>query len=160
MALHLEASIDQDNTNWIVDLVDVDPYGKKRLVCTGYLKASMKTLDKAKSKPYRPIYVRQDHVPVTPGKRIEYDICFMPSSNVFQRGHKMQLIIRTQDDLMSRLGLWGVYFLPTMRTTTCDIYFGKSHLLLPVVPIPEDQIEPPPPDFIKIKTMNAVPLDH
>ena len=118
----------------------------------------MKTLDKAKSRPYRPIYVRQDHVPVTPGKMIDYDVCFMPSSNVFQRGHRMQLIIRTQDNLMSRLGLWGVYFLPTMRDTTCDIYLGESHLILPVVPIPEDQIEPPPPDFIKIKTLNVSAL--
>jgi len=64
MSLHLQAAIDQDNVNWFVDLVDVDPYFKKRLVCTGYLRASMRTLDKAKSKPYQPIYVRQDHVPV------------------------------------------------------------------------------------------------
>ena len=46
----------------------------------------------------------------------------------------MQLVIRNQDDLMSRLGLWGVYMLLCMQTIKHDIYFGKSYLLLPVIP--------------------------
>ena len=46
----------------------------------------------------------------------------------------MELIIRNQDDLLSRLGTWGVYHLPFMRTVTHTIHFGKSHLLLPVIP--------------------------
>ena len=46
----------------------------------------------------------------------------------------MELIVRNQDDLLSRLGTWGVYHLPFMRTVTHRIHFGKSHLLLPVIP--------------------------
>jgi hypothetical protein len=60
----------------------------------------------------------------------------MPTSNVFQKGHSIELIVRNQDDLLSRLGAWGVYHLPFMRTVTHKIYSGKSYLLLPVIPAP------------------------
>ncbi|MBP1707885.1 MAG: X-Pro dipeptidyl-peptidase domain protein, partial [Chloroflexi bacterium] len=135
--LYLEAAIDTTETNWMADLVDVDEKGDKMLVCTGYLAAEQRALDEARSRPYLPVHPRQDPVPVPPGKIVEYAITFMASSNVFQKGHRMQLIIRNQDDLFSRLGLWGVYMMPHMQTTRHDIYFGKSHLLLPVIPAPE-----------------------
>ncbi len=134
LALYLEASIDIDDTNWMADLVDVDPKGNRQLVSSGWLKAAYRALDEAKSKPYQPIHPRQDPVPVTPGEVVEYAIAMMPTSNVFKKGHAMELIIRNQDDLLSRLGTWGVYHLPFMRTVKHDIYFGKSRLLLPVIP--------------------------
>jgi predicted acyl esterase len=35
-------------------------------------------------------------------------------------------------------GLWGVYHLPFMRTVTHTIHFGKSYLLLPLIPASEN----------------------
>jgi len=134
MALYLDASIDKTETNWMVDIADVDEKGNRMLVTTGYLAAEHRALDKAKSLPYRPIHPRQDPVPVTPGEAVEYAISFMPTSNLFKKGHRIQLIIRNQDDLLSRLGIWGVYMLPHMQTVKHDIHFAKSHLLLPVIP--------------------------
>jgi predicted acyl esterase len=134
LALYLHASIDIDDTNWMADLVDVDPEGNRQLVSAGYLKAAHRALNTSKSLPYQPIHPRQDPVPVPPGELVEYAITMMPTSNVFQKGHSMELIIRNQDDLLSRLGTWGVYHLPFMRTVTHNIHFGKSHLLLPVIP--------------------------
>ena len=134
VALHLEASIDIDDTNWMVDLVDVDPNGERQLLTSGYLKAKFRALDKDKSKPYEPIHPRQEPVPVTPGEVVEYAIAMMPTANVFKKGHSMELIIRNQDDVLSRLGTWGVYMLPFMQTVKHDIHFGKSHLYLPVIP--------------------------
>ena len=134
LALYLNASIDIDDTNWMADLVDVDPDGNRQLVSAGYLKAAYRALDTAKSLPYHPIHPRQDPIPVPPGEVVEYAIAMMPTSNVFRKGHSMELIIRNQDDLLSRLGTWGVYHLPFMRRVTHHIHFGKSHLLLPVIP--------------------------
>lgn len=134
VTLYLEAAIDKSETNWMADLVDVDQQGNKMLVCTGYLAAEFRALDPVKSKPYQPVHLRQDPVPVPPGEVIEYAIEFMPTSNVFKKGHRMQLVLRNQDDLMGRLGLWGVYMLPGMQTVKHDIYLGKSHLLLPIIP--------------------------
>lgn len=47
----------------------------------------------------------------------------------------MELIVRNRDDLLSRLGMWDVYMSPFMRAVTHNIRFGKSHLLLPVIPM-------------------------
>jgi len=134
LALYLEASIDKDDTNWMADLVDVDPEGHRQWISVGYLKAAYRAIDESKSQPYQPIHPRQAAAPVPPGEKIEYAIAMMHTSNVFKRGHAMELIIRNQDDLHSRLGTWGVYMLPFMQTVTHDIHFGKSHLLLPVIP--------------------------
>ena len=134
LALYLEASIDIDDTNWMVDLVDVDPSGNRQGISLGYLKAASRALDEGKSKPYYPVHVIQDPVPVPPGEVIEYAIAMMPTAAVFQEGHSMELIIRSQDDLLSTQGIWGVYHLPFMRTVTHNIHFGKSHLLLPIIP--------------------------
>jgi len=118
----------------MVDLVDVYPDGNRQLVSAGYLKAAHRALDEKKTKPYQPIHPRQDPVPVPPGEVLEYAIAMMPTSNVFQKGHSMELIIRNQDDLLSRLGTWGVYHLPFMRSVTHNIHFGESHLLVPLIP--------------------------
>jgi hypothetical protein len=134
IALYLEASIDIDDTNWMVDLVDVDPRGKRQWISVGYLKAAFRAIDKSESKPYRPVHPRQDPVPVPPGKKIQYAIAMMPTSNIFQKGHSMELIIRNQDDILSRLGTWGVYMMPFMQTVTHHIHLGNSYLLLPVIP--------------------------
>jgi predicted acyl esterase len=134
VAFYLEASIDIDDTNWMVDLVDVDPRGKRQWLSVGYLKAGFRALDKGRSKPYRPVHPRQEPVPVAPNQKINYGIAMMPTSNVFKKGHSMELMIRNQDDILSRLGAWGVYMLPFMRTVTHTIHFGKSHLYLPVIP--------------------------
>jgi predicted acyl esterase len=139
MALYLEAAIDKTETNWMVDIADVDEKGNKMLVSNGYLAAEHRALDMEKSLPYQPIHPRQDPEPVTPGEVIEYAIAIKPGSCLFKKGHRMQLIIRNQDDLLSRLGIWGVYMLPHMETVKHDIHFGKSHLLLPVIPAARKQ---------------------
>ena len=134
IALYLRASIDIDDTNWMADLVDVDPKGNRQRLSVGYLKAKFRALDKAKSKPYYPVHPRQDPVPVPPGEVIQYAISMMPTSVVLQKGHSMELIIRNQDDILSRLGTWGTYMLPFMQTVTHNIHFGNSYLLLPIIP--------------------------
>lgn len=134
VACHLDASIDIDDTNWMVDLIDVAPDGTRQLLSTGYLKAKFRALDEAKSKPWQPIHPRQEPVAIVPGEMNTYSIQMMPTANVFRKGHRVELVVRNQDDLLSRLGTWGVYMLPFMRTVTHTIHFGSSHVLLPLVP--------------------------
>jgi putative CocE/NonD family hydrolase len=134
IAMYLDASIDIDDTNWMVDLVDLDPEGNRQWLSAGYLKAKFRALDKENSRPYQPIHPRQDPVPVPPGEKIQYAIAMMPTSAVLQKGHSMELIIRNQDDILSRLGTWGTYMLPFMQTVTHAIHLGNSHILLPIIP--------------------------
>jgi uncharacterized protein len=134
VALYLDAAIDKQDTNWMVDLVLVDPDGKKQLISTGWLKAAHRALDERKSKHYDPIHPRQDPVPVPPEKVVRYAISLMPTACVFKKGCALELVIRNQDDILSRLGTWGVYMLPFMQTVTHEIHFGDSHLLVPHIP--------------------------
>jgi predicted acyl esterase len=134
VALYLDAAIDKEDTNWMIDLVMVDPDGNRQLISQGHLKAAHRALDQSKSKAYDPIHPRQDPVPVPPGKVIQYGISLLPTACVFKRGYALELIIRNQDDVLSRLGTWGIYMLPFMQTVTHEIHFGDSHLLVPHIP--------------------------
>jgi predicted acyl esterase len=116
------------------DLVDVDPEGKKTLISNAYLAAEHRAFDEAKSRLYLPIHPRKDAVPVPPGEEIEYAIAIVPTSMIIKKGHSIELIIRNKDDLLGRLGGWGVYFLPNMEAVTHHIHSGKSYLLLPIIP--------------------------
>jgi len=138
IAFYLDASIDKDDTNWMVDLVDVSPEGDRHWISSGHLKAAHRALDEEKSRPYTPIHPRQDGVPVPVGEKVRYAIALMPTANVFKQGHALELIIRNQDDLLSRLGTWGVYMLPFMQSVRHEIHLGDSHLLLPMIPANEN----------------------
>ena len=73
-------------------------------------------------------------MPIEPGKVYEYNIQMLPAACVFQKGHQIELVIRNQDDLCSRMAMNGSYRLPFMRSVRHEIYFGESHLLLPLIP--------------------------
>ena len=138
VALYLHAEIDSTDTNFMVDLFDVTPSGEQMPLSRGYLKASHRALDEARSKPYKPYHPHTSSEPVDPGKIYEYAIELMPVSVVMKAGHSLKLVIRNQDDLMDRLGLWGLYHLPQSNTVTHKIFRDKdhqSHLLLPFIPV-------------------------
>ena len=129
----IEASIDIDDTNWIVDIFDVAPDGSRFMISSGHLKAKFRALDKEKSVPERPIHLRQDPVPVVPGEKNVYEIALLPTANVFLAGHSMEIVIRNQDDMLGKLAKNGVYLLPFMQDVKHDIYFGTSSVLVPLV---------------------------
>lgn len=134
VALHLDASIDIDDTNWIADIMDVDSDGNRFMISSGHLKAKFRAVDEEKTLPHRPVHVRQEPVPVVPGEVNRYDIALVPTANVFQAGHRMEVVIRNQDDMLGKLAKNGVYLMPFMQTVTHTIHFGDSHLLVPVIP--------------------------
>ncbi|ABW02323.1 CocE/NonD family hydrolase [Caldivirga maquilingensis] len=132
-ALHLEATIDQDDVNWMITVVDVSPDGSKQLMTEGWLRGSFRAIDENKSKPWAPVHKVQDPVPVPKGEKVKYDINLMPITWVIQKGHRIGVIIRTQDDMYSRLAIGGVYFLPRMVDTVVNLHLGpNSYIVLPV----------------------------
>lgn len=139
-ALYLYASIDTDDTNFIVKVNDIDPLGNKFPATTGWLKASHRELDESKSKPWRPHHPHTRAVPVVPGEIIEYAILVYGLSNVFKAGHRIELEIRSQeasDDPLTALLPPDGGHLPSGRATCHKIYRDKDHesyLLLPVIP--------------------------
>ena len=137
IALYLYAAIDSDDTNFIVDLMEVAPSGKETVISKGYLKASHRAVDETRSKPYRPYHLYTNPEPVSPGEIVRYAIEMVPTSCLLKPGSCLKLVVRNQDNLMTPFGMWGNYHLPIHKTITHKIYCDKNHpsyLLLPVIP--------------------------
>ncbi len=144
-ALRLYASIDQDDTNWIVKLYDVAPNGSEARLGKGYLKASHRALDAEKSKPYAPYHTHTGSEPVTPGEIYEYDVGLGVLNSVFRAGHRIKLVIESLES--PRDPEMQIHYHPHLcsgRTTLHKIYRNKkyqSHLVLPVISVKPMVIE-------------------
>jgi len=138
-AFYFYASINQDDTNWIVKLYDVDEKGADVLhLGTVYLKASHRAVDESKSKPYAPWHAHTSSEPIVPGKIYQYAIELLPLGNVFKAGHRIKLEIYSMEHSKDPDML--LHYHPhvcSSKTTLHEIYRDKqhqSHLLLPVIP--------------------------
>jgi uncharacterized protein len=135
-AFKLFASIDQDDTNWIVKLFDVGPGNQETRVGKGYLKASHRALDMEKSKVGWPYHKHTKVEPVKPGEVLEYDISLGVVTNVFRAGHRIKLEIESMES--PRDPEMQIHYHPKLfsaRTTLHKIYRNKeyqSHLVLPI----------------------------
>ena len=139
-ALYLYAEIDTEDTNWIVSIFDADPQGNKVQISTGWLKASHREIDDSKSMSWAPYHPNTRPVPVVAGEMYEYAIKIFPMSNMFKKGHCIELEIRSIENPNDpALGLLPPesFHLNSGRATTHKIYRDKdhqSHLLLPIIP--------------------------
>jgi putative CocE/NonD family hydrolase len=132
MAMHLYASIDQEDTNWQVKMFDVDEYGVRRaMLLEDWLKASHRAVDESKSEPWWPWHPHTKNEPITPGQVYEYRIGLAPKSHVFKAGHRIEVQIASMDDVPGGLHICS------SKTTLHKVYHNPeyaSYLLLPVIP--------------------------
>jgi len=147
-ALYVYVEIDTDDTNLIAKLYDVDPSGRRTLMTSGYLKASHRELDEARSKYGEPWHPHTRAVPVPPGEMIEYAIRLYPFSHVVKAGHRMELELacneKIEDENYKMLPPES-YHLPSGRATTHKIYRDAEHpsrLVLPMVPQDKSVVSP------------------
>jgi putative CocE/NonD family hydrolase len=158
-ALHFFAEIDQDDTNWIVVIKDVGPDVSVRTVrenerelprglsereiTRGWLKASHRAIDPARSKPWRPWHplTREAQKKAVPGEVTEYAVDILATANLFRRGHRICLEITSADMPTGVGGATNAEYVPnhvvSSRTTLHKIYHDArrpSHLLLPIIP--------------------------
>jgi uncharacterized protein len=159
ISLTLYAAIDKTDTNWVVLLKDVGPdvsvvtarEGERtvpadlpeRELTRGWLKASYRAIDPARSKPGEPFHkLTRDSVQlVRPGEVVEYQIHILATANQFKAGHRICLEI-TSMDVPTRTGaMTNVEYIPyhvcRSETVTHSIYHDAehpSHLLIPVIP--------------------------
>ncbi|MDR1069774.1 MAG: CocE/NonD family hydrolase [Gracilibacteraceae bacterium] len=158
VVLKLFASLDQDDTAWIVILKDVGPdvsvqtarEGEterpavpERELTRGWLKASLRATDPERSKPWKPFHwlTKEKEEKIVPGEIVEYDIEIIATSNMFKQGHRICLEITCADQTTGVAGLTNVEYIANhianTRTTLHKIYRSEkypSHLLLPVIP--------------------------
>jgi predicted acyl esterase len=136
-AIKFFASIDRDDTNWIISLADISPTGAETRLTKGYLKASHRELDLEKSTLQEPYHPHKRSEPVRPGEIYEYNIALGMVSNVFKAGHRIKLKIESMESPRDpEMQIHYHPHLPTSRTTVHKIYRDRnyrSHVLLPVI---------------------------
>ena len=160
IVLNLFASIDQDDTNWIVILKDLGPDAAVRTVregerelpkdlperelTRGWLKASHRALDPKRSKLWKPWHplTREAAKLVVPDEVNEYAIEILATANLFKKDHRIALDITSLDLPTGITGATDAEYVPyhicSSRTTVHRIFHDArrpSHLLLPVIPI-------------------------
>jgi len=145
ISLHLFASIDAEDANFVAKVFLIYPNGDRRPITGGYLKASHRAIIPERSKPGIPIHDHTKEVPVKPGEVNEYAIEFREQSIVIMPGQKLELEITTMDYNPFHEASWAklesMVFIPNSKMIHAKY---RAHLLLPVIPEtdPEQWLQP------------------
>lgn len=129
-----------------------DPHGAVGL---GWLRASLRKLDPARSEPYRPWHTFDERQPLTPGEPVDLQIEIWPTSVVVPAGYRLGVSVQGRDFEFPGAGPWpsesgvsmrgnGTFLHTDAEDRGSDVYAGRttlisggrqpSFLLLPVVP--------------------------
>jgi predicted acyl esterase len=111
------------------------PEGLRIAAAYGWLRASHRKLDAARSTPYRPFHPHDEIQKLTPGEPVPLAIEIWPTSTVFARGHRLVLEIGSRDDPASMFQHSDPRDRVQVGTNT--LHTGgrfDSHLLLPIIP--------------------------
>lgn len=165
VAARLFVSSETTDADLFLALRLFEPGGKEVLfigtndprVCVGlgWLRASQRKLDPAKSLPYRPYHPHDEVWPLVPGEPVELLIEVLPTCIVVPAGYRLALNIRgkdynnglpdakTADDLFSMTGV-GPFSHINPKDRPAAIFGGKNtlhfeagkepYLLLPIIP--------------------------
>lgn len=156
--LRLFASIDRPDTNWIIIINDIGPDPKVlsaregereigpavpvREITRGWLKASNRALDEARSKAWKPWHqlTRRAHASVVPGEINEYSIELMASAHLYRASHRISVEISCMDVPTGVGGATNAEYIPyhvcSSEPVTHCIYHDSlhpSHLMLPII---------------------------
>lgn len=134
ITLRLVASTFAADLDWSVRLTDVHPDGRSEIISDGYLRASLRAVDPARSLEADGLRVRPFHPlstasPVPGGQKVTYEIEVIPTSNIFAAGHRLRL-----DVLPIASGGLDSLPLPGLGTIRIHRGVGGSSLILPIVP--------------------------
>jgi predicted acyl esterase len=131
-----------DDTDIQVTLSEIRPDGMETYVQSGWLRASMRHLDRRMSTKInpRPTYLERHARPLPPGKFSKVRVGLFPSTHVFRVGSRVRISIEAPGGDRTR---WRFDTPPTHGLVVNEI--GRpSRLVLPVVPNVQVPPERPP----------------
>jgi hypothetical protein len=103
-------------------------------ITKGWLRASHRALDPAKSTEMEPYHSHEKPEPIEPGKIYRFDISIEPMAHRFKKGNRVRLEIVNGDSAVTDL-LWTHYYAPN-KIGTDTIYHSQKYpsvLTLPVM---------------------------
>ena len=108
-------------------------------VALGWLRASHRALDEARSTPWQPIHPHDREEPLTPGVPVPLEIEIWPSSTLFRAGESLRLRVQGQD-IYTQIPQPGPAIMRHEETRNRGRHRIRtggrfdSHLLLPLIP--------------------------
>lgn len=133
--LRLIASATAADTAWIVTLQDVAPNGDTEDVTAGWLRASLRDVDEAASRPGAPVLRCRTTVAVPIGEDVTYRIPLVPNARRFQSGHRIRIVLAS-DDQASDIPAIMNFRHASVGTSSVNTVRSGSRLLLPVLTNP------------------------
>ena len=130
--LRLVAAAPASDTAWIAMLQDVSPDEMVTDITAGWLRASLREVDEAASLPGGPVLPcrRAQAVPI--GEDVEYRIPLVPNARRFKTGHRIRLILASDDQDPSAPVIMNFRH-ASVGTSSLNTVRSSSRLLLPVV---------------------------
>lgn len=145
VVLELHVSSTNTDTDFFVRVADQLPQAPEEraqgrqpasvMVTKGWLRASHREKDAAKSRPDRPWYTHANPQPIEPGKIYKYEIELMPCAYLFKQGHRIRLEIVNGDTALTETPFF-VHQYQWYKVGVDTIHHDAarpSRLLLPVV---------------------------
>ena len=130
--LRLVASATAIDTAWIVTLSDVAPDGRTEPVTAGWLRASLRDVDEAASRPGAPALPCRMARAIPIGEEVEYRIPLVPNARRFVAGHRVQLTLTSDDQDPSTPAIMNFRH-ASVGTSSLNTVCSSSRLLLPVL---------------------------
>jgi len=141
--LVLYASSTRSDTDFFIKLSDQFPQATEdrakglnpsmEVVTRGWLRASHRALDPARSTEFEPYHTHTAPQPIVPGQIYRFDISLEPMAFLFRKGHRIRLEIANGDSPVTEV-LWTHYYRPDKigRDTLHHDARHPSALILPV----------------------------
>lgn len=130
--LRLVASATAIDTAWIATLQDVTQDGRTCDVTAGWLRASMREVDEAASRPGAPVLPCRNARAVPLGEDVVYRIPLVPNARRFKRGHRIQLVLTSDDQDASAPAIMKFRH-ASVGTSSLNTVRSASRLLIPVL---------------------------
>jgi uncharacterized protein len=130
--LRLVASATAIDTAWMATLQDVAPDGEATDVTAGWLRASMREVDEAASRPGAPALPCRNAQGIPLGEDVEYRIPLVPNARRFEAGHRIRLIL-TSDDQDPSAPVIMNFRHASVGTSSLNTVRSSSRLLIPVL---------------------------
>ncbi|MCV7077469.1 CocE/NonD family hydrolase [Mycobacterium szulgai] len=130
--LQLVASATAIDTAWMATLRDVAPDGETTDVTAGWLRASMREVDEAASRPGAPVLPCRYPQAAPIGEDVVYRIPLVPNARRFKQGHRIQLVL-TSDDQDPAVPAIMSFRHASVGTSSLNTVRSSSRLLIPVL---------------------------
>jgi uncharacterized protein len=130
--LQLDAACTAPDTAFIVVLQDVDENEKAINLTAGYLRAGLREVNEAASKPGAPVLPCRTFKALPIGEKVSYRIPLVPNARRFRAGHKLRLYLTADDQSADTPAMLGFRH-ASVGTSSFNSVFSSSRLLLPIL---------------------------